>query len=85
METSYLIGTILGSLLQPSTILIFIISFFSISRWLLIIVTFILCFGQWLIIGRLGGGVLGIGSLIIPLLAGLLVMYVITSFRRKRN
>ena len=80
----YIVGAILGSIMQPSTLIAFVLAlFFKRKRKsLLAILIIIICFIQWVSIKNMGGGILGIGSLIIPIITGLLVAMIVSSFKK---
>lgn len=81
---SYLLGLILGSILQPSTIVALLLAIFlkKKRRPLILIIIFIICLGQWILIG---GGNLGFGSFAIPLIASFILVYIISFFKNDKN
>ena len=81
---AYTVGAVLGSIMQPSTFIALVLAlFFKRKRKsLLAILIIIICFIQWVSLKSMGGGTLGIGSLIIPIIFGLLVAMIVSSFKK---
>ena len=81
---AYTLGLILGAVLQPSTIIGLILTIVLKKKRRSIILGIVLatCIIQWLISLNLGGGRLGIGSLLIPIISGIAVVYLISSFKK---
>ena len=81
---AYTLGLILGAVLQPSTIigLILTIVLKKKRRSIILALVIVICIIQWIISLNLGGGRLGIGSLLIPMLSGIIVVYLISSLKK---
>ena len=81
---AYTLGLILGAVLQPSTIIGLILAIVLKKKRRSIILAIVLatCIFQWIISLNLGGGRLGIGSLLIPIISGIAVVYLISSFKK---
>lgn len=80
----YTLGLILGSITQPSTFIALILTliFKKKRRPIILTIVFVICILQWYF---LRGSNLGIGSLIIPILSGFLVVYIISIFKNNKN
>tara|TARA_B100000029_G_scaffold42688_1_gene39630 strand:+ start:270 stop:1232 length:963 start_codon:yes stop_codon:yes gene_type:complete len=81
---AYTIGIILGAILQPSTIIALILALIlkRKRRSIILIIVFVICILQWIV---LRGGNLGIGSLIVPIISGFLVVYIVSIFKSNKN
>lgn len=81
---AYTLGLIIGAILQPSTIIGFFLSLLLKKKRRPIIIFFVLliCILQWIVSINLGGGRLGIGSLAIPIISGVIVVYIVSFFKR---
>lgn len=81
---AYTLGLILGAILQPSTIigLILTILLKKKRRPLILFIVLAICIAQWIISLNLGGGRLGIGSLFIPIISGVAIVYLISLFKK---
>ena len=81
---AYTIGIILGAILQPSTIIALILALIlkRKRRSIILIIVFVICILQWIV---LRGGNLDIGSLVVPIISGFLVVYIVSIFKRKKT
>lgn len=80
---AYTLGLIAGAILQPSTIIAFILTIFLKKRRrpIILFIVLVLCILQLVISINLGGGNLGIGSIFIPIISGFLTVYFVSIFK----